>query len=162
MNIIVVTTVLRQAVWEEQSGTDGLTLGYISTHMHTHARACTQTHTHTHRGNEPLTSYSLHTPWPVLPDAHVSSFCNLSSAHASLLACVLSAALSQWMLYGWLQSYWLHDPGWHLSYWPARRNISTSLEPLRSIHQNTHIYPQNTHIYTWTKEVLHKFCREHF
>jgi hypothetical protein len=105
-------------------------------------RACTltpHTHTHTHTGNESLISYSLYTPWPVLPDARVSSFCNLSSAHASLLACVLSAALSQWMLYGWLQSYWLHDPGWHLSYWPARWNISTSLEPVRSISRNIHI-----------------------
>ena len=107
------------------------------------------THTHTHTGNKSLMSYPLHIPWPVLPDVHVSSFCNPSSAHASLLACVLSAALSQWTLYGWLRSYWLHDHGSHLSYWPARWNISTSLQPLMS-------EPQNIHTYTWTKKVLYE------
>lgn len=58
------------------------------------------------------------------PDAHVSSSCSLSSAHAFPPACVLSVALWRLMLYGWLQSYWLHDPGWHLSYQPARYNVT--------------------------------------
>lgn len=156
MGIVVFFPVLWQAVWEEDSGTDRKTDRHLAitrtrarmhTHIHAYTHTRTRTHTHT-RNKSPLISHSWHIPWPVLPDAHVSSFCSPSSAHASLLACVLSAALSQWMLYGWLRSYWLHDPGWHLSYWPARWNIGTSLQPLMSV-------PQNIHTYTWTRKVLH-------